>query len=312
MASTWTASLGVELIADGEKAGTWGSITNTNLQLLEEAASGYAVYAFPSDADQTLSIPDGALATARNIAIELTGVLTVTRNLNVPAKKKLYFVYNNTNQPVVVKTISGSGITVRVGERRALVCNGTSITELINALSGTAIRVPYFNASGVWSTSANLTFDGALLVAAAVSTNIITSQSFTGTPSSGNYVGTFYANAQHSMRLADRDNTLYDAGYLDIPQVTGTTTLALVHRGKHLSVSSNVTVPANSSVAFPIGSAVSVFNNSGASITISITSDTMRFAGTALTGTRTLAQYGLATLVKVGTTTWVISGAGLT
>jgi hypothetical protein len=61
-------------------------------------------------------------------------------------------------------------------------------------------------------------------------------------------------------------------------------------------------------VAFPIGSAISIFNNSGSNQTISITTDTLRLAGTATTGSRTLAQYGLATLVKVTSTVWVATG----
>jgi hypothetical protein len=73
-----------------------------------------------------------------------------------------------------------------------------------------------------------------------------------------------------------------------------------------------VVIPANSSVAFPIGTAIVIFNNSVSSHTISITTDTLRFAGSALTGTRTLAHYGLATCVKVASTTWVVSGSGLT
>jgi hypothetical protein len=60
-----------------------------------------------------------------------------------------------------------------------------------------------------------------------------------------------------------------------------------------------------------VGTAIVVFNNSGSNQTISITTDTLRQAGTANTGSRTLAQYGLVTCVKVASTTWVISGAGL-
>ena len=65
-------------------------------------------------------------------------------------------------------------------------------------------------------------------------------------------------------------------------------------------------------MAFPIGAAITIFNNSASNQTISITTDTLRQAGTANTGSRTLAQYGLATIVKVTSTVWVISGAGVT
>lgn len=99
-------------------------------------------------------------------------------------------------------------------------------------------------------------------------------------------------------------------GYLELPQSTNTT-LALSDSGKHLSVSSNVTIPANGSVAFPVGSAVSIYNNSASSINISITTDTLRLGGTTSTGTRALAGYGVVTVLKVASTTWVITGVGL-
>jgi hypothetical protein len=69
-----------------------------------------------------------------------------------------------------------------------------------------------------------------------------------------------------------------------------------------------VVIPANGAVPFPIGATIVVFNNSGSSQTISVTTDTIRLAGSATTGTRTLAQYGLATCAKVAATTWVIAG----
>jgi hypothetical protein len=90
---------------------------------------------------------------------------------------------------------------------------------------------------------------------------------------------------------------------------TASYTLALADQGKHISITTGgVVIPANASVAFPIGATIVVFNNSGSNQTISITTDTLRLAGAASTGSRTLAQYGLATLVKVTSTVWVATG----
>jgi hypothetical protein len=103
-------------------------------------------------------------------------------------------------------------------------------------------------------------------------------------------------------------------GYRGLPQnsQTASYTLALSDAGKHISITTGgVVIPANGSVAFPTGTTIVLYNNSGSNQTISITSDTLRQAGTANTGSRTLAQYGLATCVKVSSTVWVISGAGL-
>lgn len=91
-------------------------------------------------------------------------------------------------------------------------------------------------------------------------------------------------------------------------------TLQLTDNGKHIRTNgSNVVIPDNGSRAFPVGAVVAIFNDSAFAMTISILpTDTLRLAGTATTGSRTLAQYGLATCVKVDAGVWVISGAGLT
>lgn len=103
-------------------------------------------------------------------------------------------------------------------------------------------------------------------------------------------------------------------GYRDIPLNVqgGAYQLALLDAGKCIDITTGgVTIPANSTLAFPVGTAVMVYNDSAVNQTISIATDTLRQAGTANTGSRTLAQYGVCTLVKVGSTTWVISGAGV-
>lgn len=110
-----------------------------------------------------------------------------------------------------------------------------------------------------------------------------------------------------------------DLGWLDIPQnpQNGAYTLALTDRGKHIysaNVSGQtVTIPANATVAFATGSAVVVVNDGSSNITISPASGvTLRLAGSTSTGSRTLAKNGMASLLKVGTDKWFISGAGIT
>ena len=109
---------------------------------------------------------------------------------------------------------------------------------------------------------------------------------------------------------------LVDAvGYKGLPQnsQTASYTLALTDMGKMVNTTTGgVVIPANASVAFPVGSVVTIYNNSASNQTISITTDTIYLGGTATTGSRTLAQRGLASCVKVATTTWVVSGVGVT
>jgi len=105
-------------------------------------------------------------------------------------------------------------------------------------------------------------------------------------------------------------------GYLEVPQrVTGTTTLVLTDSGKHIyntTATQVYTIPANASVAFPVGTAITFVNAGSGTSTIAITSDTMYLAGAGTTGTRTLGAYGVATALKITTTSWIISGTSLT
>jgi hypothetical protein len=108
-------------------------------------------------------------------------------------------------------------------------------------------------------------------------------------------------------------------GYLTIPQnaQTGSYTLVLADSGKSIyhaaaAAVATYTIPANGTVAFVVGTTVTFINMSTNNVTIAITTDTLYFAGAGTTGSRTLAQYGVATATKMTSTTWIISGSGLT
>jgi hypothetical protein len=109
-------------------------------------------------------------------------------------------------------------------------------------------------------------------------------------------------------------------GFRTIPQnsQSGAYTLVLADSGKHIfhpAADNNArtfTIPANSSVAYPIGTAITFINMAAANVTIAITSDTMDLSSAVTTGSRTLAQYGSATAIKITSTNWLISGSGLT
>ena len=102
----------------------------------------------------------------------------------------------------------------------------------------------------------------------------------------------------------------YTIGYRDLPQLTSFGTLAVTDGGKHYYGSGTLTIPTNASAALPVGTAILVIASAGT--TISAASVTLIWAGVGTTGSRTLAQYGQASLVKVGTDTWYISGTGIT
>ena len=116
MASTYT-DLGLELMATGENAGTWGTKTNANLSLIEQLTGGYNSQAVTDSGTPTaLTIADGALTgTAQHRVIELTGALTGSRILTFPLlTENFYFIKNSTTnaETLQLKAVSGSGATV--------------------------------------------------------------------------------------------------------------------------------------------------------------------------------------------------------
>ena len=112
MASTFSP-LGIELQATGENAGTWGTKTNTNLQLIEQITGGFTTVNFGSDADITLSVSDGSTgATLAHRMIEFTGTITGNQIVTIPIDvQTFYFLRNSTSGSYTVqfKYASGSG-----------------------------------------------------------------------------------------------------------------------------------------------------------------------------------------------------------
>jgi hypothetical protein len=109
-----------------------------------------------------------------------------------------------------------------------------------------------------------------------------------------------------------------EVGFKGTPQnaQAGNYTLVLTDAGKVIYKASGgagetITIPANGSVAFPVGTIIRIVNNGGGSLTIAITTDTLSLAGAGTTGSRTLSDHGVAIIEKVATTEWFISGSGV-
>jgi len=179
-----------------------------------------------------------------------------------------------------------------------------TVTLLASNAASTFPSAGIANSSGsAWGTSYTTTGSGTVL-ALATSPTLVTP--VLGTPSSGTL----------SSCTVDGTNGV---GYINIPQnaQTGNYTLVLGDAAKHIyhavaAGAATYTIPANGSVAYPIGTAITFVNMSTTSISIAITTDTMYLAKDGTTGTRTLAQYGSATALKLTSTTWLISGSALT
>ncbi len=137
MASSFS-DLGIELMATGENAGTWGDKTNTNLQIVEKSIAGYVEQAVTSGGTTQLTITDGdateSTSVARHAVIKLTGTITGNSIVTVPDSiEKVYIVTNGTSGAYTVqfKTASGTGITFGVSEKttRLVYSDGTNLVD---------------------------------------------------------------------------------------------------------------------------------------------------------------------------------------
>lgn len=117
--------------------------------------------------------------------------------------------------------------------------------------------------------------------------------------------------------IEDSAGTDYAAGYLDLPQNVKVANYGLLisDRGKSVVMNGSsltLTIPANASVPFPVGTAIVIINLNATSLSLAIATDTLTLVNSATTGTRTLAQNAMASLVKVGSTSWLVAGLGVT
>lgn len=141
MASTYSTDLKLELMATGENAGTWGTKTNTNLNLVQQAIAGYEAIDVAS-ADVTLVMSNASISNARNMILNFTGTLAANRTVNIPDSiEKFYILKDSTTHSgntLTFKTVSGTGFTLDEGKIHAAYSDGTNVNEVaLNTLGGT-------------------------------------------------------------------------------------------------------------------------------------------------------------------------------
>ena len=131
------SNLNVKLIATGDESGTWGTSTNTNWGIVDQAIAGYASIAL-SDADATYTATAGAAADIRNMVLTLTGTLTDNRTLTIAPNtmEKVWIVKNSTSGSKTVTFSQGTGANVIIPN------GGVRIMYTDGAGSGAAVADP--------------------------------------------------------------------------------------------------------------------------------------------------------------------------
>ena len=144
MPSTYN-ELGIELMVTGENAGTWGDNTNVNLNIIQQAVTGYEAVAITDGSTKALASTHAATTTshARNMIIKLTRTMTGASIVTVPdSVEKIYMVHNtvdHADNTLTFKTAGGTGVLLCEGNSYVLYSDGTNVVKLDEARKWSAI-----------------------------------------------------------------------------------------------------------------------------------------------------------------------------
>jgi len=326
MAAT-TTLLSLVTPTQGTLSGTWGDTVNYGISdYLDIAIAG--TLSFAGDGAITLANTVGSASgnaitstTAQYMVIRITGTQSIVKIITAPSYSKLYMVdHAGATSAVTFKAAGQSGVSIAVGEKCFVYYNGTDYIKVASTVV-TGIVGPANGGTGIANNAAStLTISG----------NFATTVTVTGAtgvtlPTTGTLATLAGSETLTNKTISGASNTLTvdgtnEVGFRIIPQNSQSSdyTLVLADSGKHIfhPVGDNnartFTIPANSSVAYPIGTAITFINMAVASVTIAITTDTLTLSPAGTTGSRTLATNGSATCIKITSTSWLISGSGLT
>jgi hypothetical protein len=260
----------------------------------------------------TLNIPQYAAG---------AGTGTVTSASVVSANGFAGTVATATTTPAITLTTSISGVLKGSGGALAAAVANTDFQSPISlttsgstgaaTLVSNVLNIPNYSvagtvtsvATGTGLTGGTITSSGTI----AIDSTVVT---LTGTQTLTNKTVTALASAS---TVQDSAGTSYAFGYRTMPQSANTSgTLVLSDSAKHYYVTSGVTVPLNATVAFDVGTVITIVSNNTALTITPASGVTLQLANSASAGTRSLASNGIATMLKVAVNTWYISGTGVT
>lgn len=241
MASTFS-NLGLNLQATGENSGTWGAITNVNLQEIDNAISGVATVTLTGST--TLAFTTNSSSTTftdengRNKTIILSGSLSATTvTLTVPNVEKDYVIINNSGATVTVSSGGATTVNIATGSKNYVIVDAstTSIISAVPAASpgGTTNSVQY-NSAGSFAGSTNFTYD-------ATNVSILNN----GALRLYNTAGTFYTGLKVAAAAAA-------TATFTLPSADGTSGQAIVTNGSGVLSFGSAGISAGKSIAFAL------------------------------------------------------------
>jgi hypothetical protein len=140
MPSTYTANGGIELIATGEQSGTWGSTTNTNLQIIDRLTNGVGAISL-SGTTHTLTTTDGVLSDGQFAVLVFGGSPSGTNTVTISPNDAdhVYIVKNNSGQSVVLTQGSGGNVTVANGKSAIVYSDGAGAGAAVVDITSTFV-----------------------------------------------------------------------------------------------------------------------------------------------------------------------------